>query len=102
MSPALGGAVRELMSTAHALWTAVDVLHDEFLVVAADHPGELPVVVVGDVHPAKSGSSTNYVPVFEIAEWVPRPPDLAGSLPRSTRVGRQADLDFDRPPASDI
>jgi hypothetical protein len=102
MAPALGGDVRELMSTALALWTAVDILHDEFCTAAADHVRELPVVVVSETRENKTTSGTTHTPVFEIAEWVPRPSDLAGALPRSARVGRQGDLDFDRPLQSDI
>jgi hypothetical protein len=94
MSPQLGGDIRELMSTARALWAGIDTLHDEYLAAAADHPGELPEVVLSEARQTKSGSSTNYLPVFEIADWVQRPSDLSAPLPRSARVTRQAELDL--------
>jgi hypothetical protein len=49
MAPALGGDVRELMSTARALWDGIDALHDDYLKAASDHEGELPVVVLSEV-----------------------------------------------------
>jgi hypothetical protein len=98
MSPALGGDIRELMSTSHALWNSIDTLHDEYLANAADHAGELPVVVLSEVRQTKSGSGTNYTPVFEIADWIQRPADLSGPMSRSAPVGRQGELELDQIP----
>jgi len=97
MSPQLGGDVRELLSTARALWAGLDTLHDEYLAAAADHPGEVPEVVLAETRQVKSGSGTAFVPVFEVVDWLPRPADLlAGPPPRSARAGKQAELDLDQ------
>jgi hypothetical protein len=93
MSPALGGDVRELMSTALSLWNGIDTLHDEYLAGAADHSGELPMVVLSEVRQTKSRSGTNYTPVFEIADWIQRPADLSGPMPRS---GKQGELELEQ------
>ena len=76
MDDALGGDVRELMSTAVALWNATDDLHDKYLTGVADHPGELPVVTLTGTREMKTQSGTSFVPIFAIADWVPRPAEL--------------------------
>src|SRR5262245_56307885 len=69
--------VRELMSTAIALWVGMDELHDAFLAAAPDHPDELPVVELVDAHENKNQSGgVSYQPEFRIIDWVPRPPDM--------------------------
>lgn len=78
MADSLGGDVRELMSTARGLWNAVDTLHDRYLAAVASHPGELPVVTLGNVREVKTGAGTTFVPVFNIVDWVPRAPELTG------------------------
>jgi hypothetical protein len=77
MAKGLGGDVRELMSTAIGLWSAVDALHDRYLAAAFEHPGELPVVTLDDVRGKKTAAGTTFVPIFKIVDWIPRPPDLA-------------------------
>ena len=72
-----------IMSTAAALWDGVSALHDDYLRDAPDHPGELPVVVLAETRPKKTGNSTNYTPIFEITDWIQRPADLPGPMPRS-------------------
>jgi hypothetical protein len=78
MADDLGGDVRELISTARGLWNSIDTLHDRYLAAIASHPGELPVVTLGDVRKVKTAAGTTFVPVFNIADWVPRPPELTG------------------------
>jgi hypothetical protein len=79
------------------LWAGLDTLHDEYLAAAADHPGEVPEVVLAETRQVKSGSGTAFVPVFEVVDWLPRPADLlAGPPPRSARAGKQAELDLDQ------
>jgi hypothetical protein len=70
-------------SSSAALWEGVSTLHDDYLKDAPDHPGELPVVVLAETRQRKTGNSTNFVPVFEIVDWVQRPADLPGPLPQS-------------------
>lgn len=82
MADALGGDVRELMSTAVALWNAMDDLHDKYEAGVADHPGELPVVTLTGTRETKAHSGTSFVPIFAIVGWVPRPAELpAAGIP---------------------
>jgi hypothetical protein len=78
-----GGDVRELASVAKAFIRGMDQLHDDYLAGVKANPGKLPVVVMSDttaiVSEGKQQKSTNYVPVFEIVSWVPRPVDLVNS-----------------------
>lgn len=76
MDDALGGDVRELMSTAFGLWTAIDELHNKYLADAEDHPGQLPIVIITDVRETKTKAGASCIPTFEIADWVARPPEL--------------------------
>ena len=87
MADHLGGDVRELMSTARGLWNAVDTLHDRYLAAVASHPDELPVVTLGNVREVKTGAGTTFVPVFNVVDWVPRPPELTGDLAKSKAQG---------------
>ena len=82
MDDELGGDVRELMSTAVALWNAIDDLHDKYLAGVAAHPGALPVVTLASVRETKTASGTSFVPIFAIADWVSRPAALpAAGIP---------------------
>jgi hypothetical protein len=92
MDDALGGDVRELMSTAIALWNAVDDLHDRYLAGVAEHPAELPVVTLAEVRETNTQNGTSYVPTFAIADWAPRPAELplAGIPTSKTRAGTTA------------
>jgi hypothetical protein len=76
MDASLGGDVRELMSTAVALWNALDDLHDAYLAGSADHPDALPVVDLDTVVETRTMNGTSFTPVFKIVGWTPRPPDL--------------------------
>ena len=111
MADTLGGDVRELMSTAIGLWNGIDALHDAYLAGVKDNPGHLPVVTLSEIYETKTAAGTSCVPVFAIADWVPRPPDLpltgmpmaAKSKPamkpatRETRSSRLAELDDELP-----
>lgn len=78
LSKDCGGDVRELCSTAGVVKGAMTTLYDAYK--SAGKNGQLPVVALKTTRPVVSGSgaqkSTNYEPVFEIVDWVPRPPDL--------------------------
>lgn len=99
MSAALGGDVRELMSTAHALWNAIDTLHDQYLAMVDKHPGKLPVVTLDGVRETKNASGTAFVPVFKIVDWIPRPPDLVDTPPAGI-AGAQRTLPLAAPKAT--
>jgi hypothetical protein len=71
-----GDDVRELSSTARALWSAVDELHDEYLDGVTKHRGKLPVVGIAEIKQVITANGVNYAPVFEITSWVSRPPEL--------------------------
>ena len=100
MADSLGGDVRELMSTARGLWNAVDTLHDRYLAAAASHPGELPVVTLGNVREVKTGAGTTFVPVFNIVDWVPRPPELTGDPRDRNKAQRELPLAAKAAPAA--
>jgi hypothetical protein len=76
-----GGGVREFASTAASTWQAIDKLHTEFEKERGKHPGELPVVKLTEVKPNKTPMGTSYIPVFEIAGWMVRPPELTTAPP---------------------
>lgn len=99
MADSLGGDVRELMSTARGLWNAVDTLHDRYLAAVASHPGELPVVTLGNVREVKTGAGTTFVPVFNIVDWVPRPPELTGDPRDRNKAQRELPLAAKAAPA---
>jgi hypothetical protein len=102
MDTSLGGNVRELMSTAVALWNAMDALHDAYLASADQHPGALPVVDLAETTETKTSAGTSVAPVFKIVGWIPRPPDLPIALAGSTtkqkqKVKASRSADFDDP-----
>jgi hypothetical protein len=76
MDASLGGNVRELMSTAVALWNAMDALHDAYLAGTRQHLGALPVVDLDRVTETKTLGGASVAPIFKIVGWIPRPPDL--------------------------
>jgi hypothetical protein len=110
MDMALGGDVRELVSTAARLWAAVDRLHDDYLAGVAKHEGCLPAVDIDGVREELTKSGAILVPVFKISGWVPRPPEMpAGGIPIAKRLNKgnagnsteQTNNDFSRPTAHD-
>jgi len=102
----LGGGVRELISTAEALWYAIDDLHGQYLAGVAAHAGCLPVVDIAEVREERAKNSVAYAPVFKIVGWLPRPPELpAGGIAHATKVTKTAapDQNFGRDdPATDF
>ena len=68
--------IRELSSSAKAFLQGMEELYIAYEKDKAANEGKLPVVVLEDTVPIKSGSgdkvSTNYRPVFRIAGWAPR------------------------------
>jgi hypothetical protein len=81
----LGGGIRELLGTSVGLWHGIDQLHDDYLIEASKHPGELPIVVIDSVQEG-SGRNASYTPVFKIAGWAPRPSDLPNIPPPQMRT----------------
>lgn len=99
MDASLGGDVRELMSTAVALWNAMDALHDAYLAGAADHAGALPVVDLDRTTENKTAAGTSVAPIFKIVGWIPRPPDMpAKPAPKQKKAAVSPSGDFDDPP----
>ena len=72
--------VREIAGTSKAFLSGVEAVYAEYAREKANHPGELPVLVLVSTTPVSSGSgdrkSTNYHPVFRIDGWIKRPDDL--------------------------
>jgi hypothetical protein len=98
MDASLGGDVRELMSTAAALWNAMDALHDAYLADTAKHPDALPVVDLADRVETKTTAGTSVTPVFKIVGWIPRPPNMPAEIARPAPKQKQkAGNDFDDP-----
>jgi hypothetical protein len=71
--------MRELASTAKAIWQSLDELHDEYLAACGKHEGKLPIVGIAEIAQVKTAAGTNYRPVFEITGWTKRPADLANN-----------------------
>lgn len=80
LSKDCGGDVREFSSNAIAFMDGAKKLCDDYDQGVKQNPGKLPVVKFVDsvATPSKGGALkvTNYAPVFEITDWVPRPVDL--------------------------
>jgi len=68
--------IRELASTAKAFLAGIEEVFLAYKADAAQNAGKLPVVVLEDTMPIKSGQgdkqSTNYQPQFKITGWVAR------------------------------
>jgi hypothetical protein len=73
-----GDDVRELASTAKAIWQSLDELHDDYLGERDKHKGKLPVVGIAEITQVRTAAGTNYRPIFEITDWAKRPDDLSG------------------------
>jgi hypothetical protein len=71
-----GDEPREFLSTALAVWGAIDSVHTAFEKQRRDHPGEVPVLKCTDVIESKLSNGASYIPVLVIDRFVPRPPDL--------------------------
>ena len=76
--------VRELLSTALALWRGMDALHTACLAAAADHPGALPVCELVNTREVKNThGNISFEPVLQIVGWLPRTNMPATAAPRS-------------------
>jgi hypothetical protein len=68
--------IREMASSAKAFLQGMEDLYVAYQKEAAANPDKLPVVVLEDTLPIKSGSgdkqSTNYKPLFKIVSWTAR------------------------------
>lgn len=82
LAKSCGGDVREWSHTAKVVLSAVDAIHDAYTSAPEAAQGKLPIVKCTGATPIKSGQSTNYQPVLEIAGWVDRPEGLP--LPAQT------------------
>jgi hypothetical protein len=71
---------REFLSTAFAVWTAIDSVHTAFEKQRKANPGKVPVLKCTDVIESKSTNNASFIPILVIDRWVPRPSDLAGSM----------------------
>src|SRR5262249_952474 len=60
---------RTMMSSAIGLWRSLDRLHDQYVELAAVHPGKVPVVELLDVMEIKA-RTTSYMPSFDIIGWI--------------------------------
>lgn len=69
-----GGDVREFTASASSVINAMNALHDAYL--AGKDGDKLPVVKIAKIVSEKNDHGTNYAPVFEIVQWVPRPQGL--------------------------
>ena len=81
LAKSVGGDVREITAQAAIVMQAIDQLHDAYTAAPESKEGKLPVVACPSteaVTQAMSGGakSTNYKPVPQIVNWVPRPADL--------------------------
>jgi hypothetical protein len=89
-----GGDVREMASNAQASINGMDELHTAYLEGVKSHPGMLPVVQLAGtaavVSTGKTATSTNYAPVYRIADWVPRPAKLSEEAIAAWRTGADA------------
>jgi hypothetical protein len=84
---------REMLSTAIGLWAGLDELHSQYMEGAKDHPGQLPLAELVDVHAIQNKNSTSYTPSFAIADWVeafetPEPTSITKAEPASRPVPR--------------
>lgn len=110
-----GGDIREIATTAKAVLGAFDACHTEYLAGVAANPGKLPVVELETTVPIvtqgrdEKGNlvkTTNYAPVFKIANWVKRPDDLVfvpkggGSAPASAVAATPAVQQAATPPST--
>lgn len=72
--------VREIAGTSKAFLGGVEEVYQEYDREKTKYPGKLPVLVLVNTTPIKSGTgqtvSTNYRPKFKIDGWAPRPEDL--------------------------
>jgi hypothetical protein len=101
LSKECGGDVREFASKAAAFLDGAKKLADAYNEGVKSNPDKLPVVVLKDVVAKTSGEgarkSTNYVPVWEIIGWVPRPSDLTYKPRNSSASSSEASASLTPP-----
>ncbi len=89
------------MSTALAVWGAIDSVHTAFEKQHKNHPGKVPVLKLVDVIRSKMPNGTSFLPALTIDRWVPRPDDMpapvasSGKLAKPVRTGafKHGDMD---------
>jgi hypothetical protein len=103
-----GYGLRELCSNSGGLCEAISIVFDQYERDPHASQGLLPVIQTGAATQADSPFGTYWEPVFEIVDWVPRPPGLpvrkpvapppGGATARSTALAPLGhDLDDDMP-----
>jgi hypothetical protein len=94
--------LRELASNAKTAVEGMDILHSAYATQVKDHPGQLPVVTLGQpiakTTQTPTGKTTNYIPVYEIVGWAPRPADLIHKP--TTAPAQQQQLPLQKGPAA--
>jgi hypothetical protein len=70
-------SVREWASNSLATCRGFDRLHDLWKAERDKHPGKLPVVISKSVEAIPGQFGENYMPVFGINKWMPRPDDMS-------------------------
>lgn len=73
--------VREFASTAGVVIDSMNELYDLYAAAPERKEGKLPVVRCVDAKPIVGAHGTNYSPIFQIMDWVERPPELATASP---------------------
>jgi hypothetical protein len=85
-----GGDLRELSGNAKALVSGLNVLHNKWLEERQNHPGKVPVVVLGEptvmVTQNRQGTSTNYAPTFDIVGWANTPAEFKAWVPQAPQA----------------
>jgi hypothetical protein len=81
----IGGVTRELLSTAQAVWTAMDQLYDAFIAQGSQHPGQLPIVEWTSAQ-QRTNNGAIFRPIFKIVGWIARPPDMPMQVAPSDEI----------------
>lgn len=80
LARSIGGDVREFASVSQCVCQSIDELHTAYVNAPESRAGKLPVVrMTGSqavVSSGPKGTSTNYKPLWLIAEWIDRPAEL--------------------------
>lgn len=93
---------REFSANAGTIIGAIDDLHTTYTTAPEAKEGKLPVVKFTGATEVKSKFGSNYAPVFQIVQWVPRPAELAigAAAPASPPPPPPPAADFGAPPSS--
>lgn len=86
---AIGGA-RELAGNAGASIEGLNQLHNDYEAAPEAAAGKIPVVKMINVMGVRAGQSENFMPIYQIQQWVDRPEDLLGprTVPAPSAAGK--------------